>query len=306
MAYTYSFFDDQTAGAEKLNKWTSLFVTEGVADCFEDGVPYSLSKLNDMVRNNCSSGVVPESDNTLKVTLTGDKVSIAPGVAFFEDGSVIEITSTEVLSFVPGKKQYVYLKSSVSENRAYPVVSEAEPGYNCVPLAEISESGDLADKRMYAKGKVPSFYASDARLPGYTTFTIDAPGDYLISHGGHSYTKLFFKGRLPIKENADESLGLVYFAADLNSLCSESLGISPNSLKQSGFDSDDVWWKNTNNGTVTLFKMRNLGLYYAVDGEIVQQEDKLYLRVRFTGTASEDRYYKNGYGVPMHCQVFLV
>ncbi|MBQ7039985.1 MAG: hypothetical protein IJN39_05395, partial [Clostridia bacterium] len=69
MSYKYYFFDDQTVGAEDLNRLVKLFVGGGVADNFENGVPYSVSKLNDTVFANVSEGIVPETEQSLKVSV---------------------------------------------------------------------------------------------------------------------------------------------------------------------------------------------------------------------------------------------
>ncbi len=309
MAYTYSFFDNQIASAEQLNKWVSLFVTDGIADEFSDGVPYSLSKLNSLVRNNCSAGVVPKTNNSLKVSLSGNTVQIAPGIAFFADGSVLEVTATELLTAEPNKKQFVYLKSDVTENRAYPAVSEYHTGDNTVLLAEISADGTVTDRRVYAKGKVPSFYASDAFLPGYTEFVIDKPGDYLLSRGSNSYTKLFFTGRQePRTVNQDESPALVFYRADLADKSTEGIGLDADTLSHNGsaFSNKTAWWGKSQSGIMLLFKQNYGGKDYVIEGVITERDGNLYLTVSYTGNAAESLYLSNKRGVPMYCQVLLV
>lgn len=165
MSYSYYYFDDQTVGADDLNKLVNMFVTGGVADSFENGVPYSVSALNGVVYSNATEGIVPESADTLKVSVSGGYVYIEKGVAFFGDGTVISIDSREAIKFTKGTKNYVYLKSSKAENKAYPVVSASAPsGDYFVLLATVEADGTVKDERRYAKGKVPSFYASDAGL----------------------------------------------------------------------------------------------------------------------------------------------
>ena len=163
MSYRFSFADNGVYGAADINAITARLVTGGVADSFTDGVPYNLSSINEMGALLYTDGVVPETDNSLKVTVSGDTAVIAPGTAFFASGAVMEITEGgHSLKFTAGKKQYVYLKNALSsENRCYPAISESEPEGDFVPLAEISESGEVTDTRVYAKGKLPG-YASSA------------------------------------------------------------------------------------------------------------------------------------------------
>lgn len=197
MSYTYSFFDNQTVGAYDLNNITKLFVTDGIEDVFQDGTPYSISKLNDIVYSKGTKGVVPEDNNTLKVSVTGDIATINVGTAFFEDGTTITITEPEKLSIEGTGTHYVYLKSSVEENKAYPVISTNAPSGNFVPLAEITEEGEVIDKRYYAKGKIPSMYASDAGIALKATATISAYQDEVVLSVGsntYNYYLLRFSG----------------------------------------------------------------------------------------------------------------
>ncbi|MBR4030491.1 MAG: hypothetical protein IKJ06_03750 [Clostridia bacterium] len=188
MSYTYSFFDNQTVGAFELNNITKLFVSKGIEDTFENGVPYSISKLNDIIYSKGGAGVVPQNNDTLKVTVADGVATINTGTAFFEDGTIITIVEPEELIIEGEGKHYVYLKSSVEENKAYPVISTTAPSGNFVPLAEISEDGVVSDKRCYAKGKVPFMYASDAGIAMKATEVITMPEqEIILSEVGHTY-----------------------------------------------------------------------------------------------------------------------
>ena len=306
MAYTYSFFDGQTAGAEELNRWVSLFVSGGVADCFENGVPYSLTKLNDMVKNNCSEGVVPQNNRSLQVSVVGNNVVIEPGIAFFADGSVIEITEKETLSFAKGTECFVYLVSNSEENKAYPAVAKTLPQGNVVPLAKISAESTLEDLRRYAKGRVPSFYASDAGLSGIGTFVIDKPGDYILTRGPHTYTGLALIGRTNWTGAPEQVNTLSYFMANLETREVEGVALRLKALnEQSGFSFQDVSWSKSNNGMVVLSDQNLLNRKMRLEGEIVQEQDALLLRVRYTGTASTEDFLKSKSCVPLQCQIIL-
>lgn len=162
MSYKYYFFDDQTVGAEDLNKLVTMFATDGVADVFENGTPYNISKFADVVHANASDGIVPKTTETLKVSYDLGFVYIEPGVAFFKDGTVIEIETQEQIPAPEETEFYVYLESDPLKNMAYPMVSPTLPEGNIVPLAKVSETGEITDLRRFARGKVPSFYASNA------------------------------------------------------------------------------------------------------------------------------------------------
>ena len=125
MGYSYGFADNAVYGAEDMNKLTSRLVTGGIADPFVDDLPYNMTKVNDVVKLVYTAGVVPDSVNTCKVTKTGDgAVKILPGLAFFDDGSTIEVDADGApLTYQPGVKNYVYFKPDLqASNRNYPVL----------------------------------------------------------------------------------------------------------------------------------------------------------------------------------------
>lgn len=160
MAYNYSFADNEIYSANDLNAITKRLITTGIEDSFSDGVAYNVSRFNEQGNLLYTSGVVPENCLTLKVVHDGeDKILINPGVAFFADGAVIEVEEGgESLSFVNGAKNYVYLKNDLhNKNVCMPVCTTEEPTGDFVLLAEIDENGNISDKRVYAKGKLPGY-----------------------------------------------------------------------------------------------------------------------------------------------------
>lgn len=160
MAYKYSFADNEAYGASDINAITKRLVTSGIEDSFADGVAYNVSNLNEMGKVIYTQGVVPESCLTLKVVAASEgKILINPGLAFFADGSVIEIADGgEEMSYVTGAINYVYLKNDLlNMNVSYPYCGTEAPEGDYVMLAEISESGAISDKRTYARGKLPGY-----------------------------------------------------------------------------------------------------------------------------------------------------
>lgn len=224
MSYKYSFADNAEYGAEDLNSLVASLVSAGVADPFTDGESYNASKLNDSVSLLYTEGVVPENINTLKVTKVSDGViSIAPGLAFFADGSTLRVTEAEVLSYTLNEENYVYLKQDLTEqNRNYPACTTEPPTGDFVLLAEISADGTITDKRMYAKGKVPG-YQSNANFSMtveksiYVDMGTNASGtvDFSIDLGANTFSKAFFIGQI------EESFGEmgIYNLADGSHYC---------------------------------------------------------------------------------------
>lgn len=156
MSIIYSFFDNQTIGVDELNKITSRLITDGVAR-----TPSSVSDLNSFVADIAQTGIIPESDESLKVTAENGILTVNKGTAIFQNGSIIELTEPETMPYLTDRKQYVYLVSDMASNRAYLDVSNEEAEFeNKVPLA-IIQNGTVTDKRYYSRGKLAYYASSD-------------------------------------------------------------------------------------------------------------------------------------------------
>ncbi len=160
MSYTYSFFDNQLIGVDELNKITSRFVTSGVAR-----QPSSVADLNGFVTDIATKGVVGDTSSELKVTLEDGKIKINTGTAFFDNGTVIEVTEPELIDCKAGVDLNIYLKSDINNNSIYPVCSESYPESeeNIVHLAQVSADGTVTDRREYARGKCAYYYSSHGK-----------------------------------------------------------------------------------------------------------------------------------------------
>lgn len=205
MPYKSTFHDNASYGASDVNAALAQLVTSGIADPLKDGVPYNASKLNGIIYAVSTAGVVPETDTACKCILNTDAhtVRISAGTAFFADGSRITFDMEgETLPYTPGREQYVYLLAAPEENRCYPVCSAAEPSGDYVMLAEISADGTLADRRTYAKGKLPGYQSNvGAMMKIDDTLTLNVtpssskdygPEQYTIHLGINSYSYLIY------------------------------------------------------------------------------------------------------------------
>lgn len=184
MAYKCSFKDNEMYGASDINAITKRLVTSGVEDTFADGVPYNVSQFNEMGKLIYTKGVVPEGCLTLKVVpSTEGKILINPGLAFFDDGSFIEIEDGgEEMPYVSGAVNYVYLKNDLyNMNISYPCCTTEEPTGDYVLLAVIGENGGIEDKRTYAKGKLPGYQSIGSQILQFNEeveFTLDGGSVY--------------------------------------------------------------------------------------------------------------------------------
>lgn len=156
MSIIYSFFDNQTIGVDELNKITSRLMSEGIVR-----EPSSVKDLNNFVSDVATTGVVPETVESLKVTAQNGVLTINKGTAIFQNGTVIQLTEAETMPYLTNEKQYVYLISDMSANKAYADVLSGEAEFeNKILLAEI-ENGEVSDKRMYSRGKLAYYGSAD-------------------------------------------------------------------------------------------------------------------------------------------------
>lgn len=185
MSYKFSFADNAVYSSTDVNNITKRLVTAGVEDSFVDGVAYNVSKLNEAGRIIYTSGAVPESCLSLKVTKYSDtEILINPGTAFFNDGSVIEIEDGgEIMSYVKDAVNYVYLKNNLeSANVSYPYCGTEAPEGDYVMLATISETGVITDERTYARGKLPGYQSlADTAVLLHETVEVDVTGYHFVS-----------------------------------------------------------------------------------------------------------------------------
>ena len=164
--YKYTFFDNQTVGVDHLNEITKSLVSGGISAVYS-GVDFNVADINDNNKAILTGGVVPETDYNLKVTAVGSgKYLINQGLCFFNNGTTMEILSGGEEIVVPQwVTSYIYLVSDSNKMACYVEVlqSEKQTG-EFILLAVINADGTVVDKRTYAKGKVPGFYASSEQM----------------------------------------------------------------------------------------------------------------------------------------------
>lgn len=160
--YKYTFFDNQTVGVDHLNEITKRLVSGGISAVYS-GVDFNVTDINDTNAAILTGGVVPETDYNLKVTAIGNgKYLINQGLCFFNNGTTMEILSGGEEIVVPqGVKRYIYLVSDRNKMACYVEILENEKQTGeFILLAVINADGTITDKRTYARGKIPGFYAS--------------------------------------------------------------------------------------------------------------------------------------------------
>ena len=183
MGYKSSFKMGKTYGSADLNEITKTFVSGGVGDTFEDGIPYNLKAINDIIAASGSSGIVSETNNSLKVEITDGKVKINPGRAILNDGSICIVDEECVyLDYTQNSVNFVYILNNDLTNDNEPTVSLNLPGENAdyVLLATIDEEGNITNERHYSKGRIA---AQSSNLMGMAFYTEVASCREIIAEG---------------------------------------------------------------------------------------------------------------------------
>ena len=122
--------------------------------------------MNDYLTDVVTSGVVPDSDTALQVSVIDSNVNISPGSAFFENGTFVVLKEPESITLpTEFDEVYVYLVSSMDEMRVFATIETSErqnkDGDYFLLLATINTKKEVADCRQYAKGKAAYYGSAD-------------------------------------------------------------------------------------------------------------------------------------------------
>ena len=155
MSIKYGFFDNQLIGVDELKDITKGIQSNGISINSEQ---FAVSDLNQFYEKIFTTGVVPGTDTSLQVGVSGTTITVAPGTAYFENGTFITLDAQEELTIISGAINYVYAVSDRDKGEAYLEVfteskkNDANGGVYYVALAEISaDAKTVTDKRVYAK-----------------------------------------------------------------------------------------------------------------------------------------------------------
>ena len=146
---------DNTYGVDDVNAIVSNLVGAGVAP-FPSGDTYDVSELNSL-----TSALVAEGTSLdgLKVSFADNKIHIAQGIGYFENGATIVVDSDgEELDYNVAETLYVYAQYNQALNTCGFYTSESKPtsntGVYVLILATIAADGTVTDKRVIAQSKV--------------------------------------------------------------------------------------------------------------------------------------------------------
>ncbi len=160
MAYKCGFLDNDIYSAQDVNDIFARITSGGVV--FTD-TGYTFGDLNSAQSSVVSSGVTKDA-NSCKVVKSGSTYKISKGACFMNDGSTIIFDEDgQEIKITSGIVNYVYLARNLAGNTIDIVVSSKAGDEDSIPLAEISQSGEITDRRKYAKAKVDLATSAEAR-----------------------------------------------------------------------------------------------------------------------------------------------
>ena len=182
MSISYSFIDNVSYGTDDVNGITACLTGAGIAP-FTSKSAYSTSDFNALTAAVVGSGT---SLGGCKCTKSGNTVTVAQGIIYFENGVVLCVDSGKyTVAVTANTAGYVYAYFNNSLQTADIVFGETLPdsGYY-VKLAQISTGGALTDCREFARSKAATFGANAAVTK---TFTYQTP---TLSAGKYIYGKI--------------------------------------------------------------------------------------------------------------------
>lgn len=152
MAMSYSFVDNKLYGTDDINNITKNLVGGGIAP-FPTKDSYSISDLNSLSSAVVESGVCRDG---FKCSLSGNVVTIAEGVLYFENGVCLTVDEGGYeVEVMPSTAGYICAHFDDEKQEAEIIFCTQLPsiGFN-VMLAEISAEGVISDKRVFARSKI--------------------------------------------------------------------------------------------------------------------------------------------------------
>lgn len=169
-------------GVDDINAIVSNLTGVGIAP-FPSGDTYDVSELNTLTQALVAEGT---SLDGLKVSFADNKIHIAQGIGYFENGATIVVDSDgEELDYNVAETLYVYAEYNQALNTCGFYTSESEPvsstGIYVLLLATIAANGTVTDKRKFAQSKVATlgrnitrdlFYYSESSETSFSGGTV--------------------------------------------------------------------------------------------------------------------------------------
>ncbi len=205
--YSTYFVNNKTYGADDINTVMARLTTQGVS-LFNGGNDV-LIDVNTAMSNLVSEGVQKyESDGCKVVKLSNGRFKISKGCCWMPSGACI-IFDEDGYEFTPNFKTdtgsnssscYVYLRqggdtSNEASNDINIIISGTAPQSDDVPLASISSSQAITDRRQLAEAKisVPARNLELTLTPGFGNFSKNSVNSKYETTVSHDVKKLGYR-----------------------------------------------------------------------------------------------------------------
>ncbi len=159
MGMEYSFVDGKVYGTDDINNITRCLTGAGVSP-FVSKDSYAVSDINALTEAVVEGGTTLDGCVCSAETADGEVVvTVGQGIVFFESGQRMVVDEEGYEISVPfNSSGYVFAHYSPSLQRAeLRFDAELPTDGEYVVLAGLSESGDLSDKRVFARSRVATF-----------------------------------------------------------------------------------------------------------------------------------------------------
>lgn len=193
----YYFGDNREYGAEDIKAALGVLAANGgIAPELNDGESYDINKLNELIGSAVAEGIVPESNQSLKLEYENGEYFVYPGKAVFSDGGIAVLEEKQTQEIKAG--QYLYLVYDLTLDDVYFLTSEEpleEDGTKLViPIACVETDGSVKSTRRYAQGKIPALASAKWSTLRSVEFTADV--SEIRKRGGYAEAVHQFDGSM--------------------------------------------------------------------------------------------------------------
>ena len=191
MGYKCSFLDNEVYGADDVSEAFSNIVSGGVRTVYDgENVTETLNELTGEV---VTSGTRSYSD--LKVTISGEVITIGEGVGYFDSGVSVKVDEAGiVLNKGERASGYVSILYDADFNKVLPQITDSSPSGDVLVLARFNGES-VTDLRSYARSKLSinsanNYHDFTIKLSSFTNFNGTYAGSsttYKMPHTGFKY-----------------------------------------------------------------------------------------------------------------------
>ncbi len=261
MGIKYSFVDSVLYGTEDINDIARSLVGAGIAP-FLSKDSYNTSDLNALTQAIASQGVQLDGCKVkLENVSTADMIAaIGQGIVFFENGVRLEVDSDGYfVAVTPNVAGYIFAHFSTSLQVASIQFAEELPDDGeYVLLAQVSDSGEVFDKRVYARSKLATLGKNITKV---TSFEAVTPEDISV----YPYA-IYVVGEVKDADTSQYNYAIIEVGGDYGNIIVD-LNVQDGQKYEVGKRSYDyVWDVQMRAGRLCFIETATLNAQYRLSG----------------------------------------